>query len=1741
MTRLCYTTRRPVLQHELRGHIPMASTDSTSAQSGWEEEERKKIDERRTIAFGEDREIRAATEPHEDLVGLALSGGGIRSALYNDGFLQGLSHHGFLRYVDYLSSVSGGGYIAGHLTSLAEPASEDTKPGGNPTQNNSDPPKPDASPADQDDGVNTLGTKNDDSLHFHDDPKRWTLGRDPVTGIVDKTRLSGIGRYLSRPMLLLPRLFFSWFFSVAFYVGALGIVATLMALFWRTFDAPIFRVIYFEVLSIEFGDELLIAFIPTIVVGLLWFAFTLLITACRVVDRLVNKRDRLANSRGLSLFHQAALAVLGLSCLASLAIFLGNGKTFTSAGGDKPLLLNHYAQGIAIVAGLLQILLFFGSDRLLLSEKAEAKHWQRYLQRFLTYGMMAFVIFGFIHWMGREDISKYSENRDAYLQLGDIGDWYAISQVFDSEVKKTIPDFLDHDKMYAKSRWERALAGRRWEFSAGIKPDDLNPETPENHEERKSDQWLIGHRIWMAAQTYWYSLTIPEERRLSETCEWKEPDKDCAKNARSCYTAITEFRRQQRSQIELWNQSLQTFEFTQKLLKRISEKSTDKTELTWSAQVTSENAEPTDWTERVLKTEKKETTAADPILTFIKDHPTLPENRKKTLLEAATRRFDETSSLPSVQEKIVSLNRLLLEEAYPIALRERAIPSTYVVPPYDQRARLSWLVFWIGLAAIGISRDLFFGDSPSLYEFYRRQIADNFLLNNTGSKELNELNPTSDGLPFPLILATSLEPVKSNGSYIVQHKPFLFTPLKTGDFASPKDSSKAPDNDSSRADQDPIGIYDSSEISFSKCRENRVTFGDAVTLSGAAVSPLMTNNRVLSVLVDFFRSDLGREVFLDAAKSRERWKRTGIVVISAIAFTLAIWWICRFHYLPAALALCLSAGVSLCLLLETGAPYFLKTLIFPKNVNPSETPKKNDLPTARYIADGGFYDYLGVSELLRRRCKLIVVSDAGANVGDQSLGTLAKMCERMTAVEGVQILDLDHESPIDFGRLETHTDSNDQRLVHQPYVCFRFRYDDGSEGLMIYCQMGISAQDPIEIQQIRQRFPSFPDEPTTNQFYVDEQVSAYRLLGYFIASRMCRELERWEVPNLRAAAAQRGRTGVPSRSNSITKLNAFAKSLRPSTKSEQPLNGQPLFDILINRLLTAYRLSCYEEISFRDDDIYCEAVWPVSDTAFPQLQTRVDEWLNSEFTSETMTANDWIAKLHQSADLRNAYRKAALEDINQLQAQATSYCSEIWRYLLEQCDHCSQDAPTKSLAAQRTKDQNQLRQTLLTAHLCAIAVTCQEIHRGSPHATFQIGGREKLVELASRISAVTIQSLRDPSKDALGDSSDRSLDQVMGEIVELKRSVFQGGESATTVSFIQCMVLSWGWMQREHLTACDASPFLLKTIEELGTKSSGPGDSHDWENSEASVVEIRCEIDKGLEKTNLAKVLKAMKRLWHLGFRAYAVSPAADAGRSGSEPEEGPKPSPKNSSDPNAGHNKAISSRFAHRKRYDKAVEQDTTGALGVAEPATSVLWNELYPPAQRQTDKSRKEQLTNHLACIAIACKSLPQNPPALNPNQAELQEACEKLSEFFVEQQEQVRESPVDELLKDQIDGLLTHVSQIAAVLKFDSDQETGRFARSITMLFARFLRDGRSQGQLSFLDYPNPLLEVEDNIASANGLERYGDSRNNSIGSQIRTKHMQDATQELQLEWYAAIASAKELQEIGQGTNRDAPHAT
>ena len=76
------------------------------------------VDSASAAIIAKEKEYIREGDPLDNLNGLASSGGGIRSATFALGVIQALAHHDLLKKFDYLSTVSGGGYIGSTLTWL---------------------------------------------------------------------------------------------------------------------------------------------------------------------------------------------------------------------------------------------------------------------------------------------------------------------------------------------------------------------------------------------------------------------------------------------------------------------------------------------------------------------------------------------------------------------------------------------------------------------------------------------------------------------------------------------------------------------------------------------------------------------------------------------------------------------------------------------------------------------------------------------------------------------------------------------------------------------------------------------------------------------------------------------------------------------------------------------------------------------------------------------------------------------------------------------------------------------------------------------------------------------------------------------------------------------------------------------------------------------------------------------------------------------------------------------------------------------------------------------------------------------------------------------------------------------------------------------------------------------------------------------------------------------------------------
>jgi hypothetical protein len=89
------------------------------------------VGSRATTPAHSDRGEYVAQPPHGRRIGIALSGGGVRSAAFNLGALQALQEEQVLGTAEYLAAVSGGNYIASALTisqAYAEPGCENGRP-----------------------------------------------------------------------------------------------------------------------------------------------------------------------------------------------------------------------------------------------------------------------------------------------------------------------------------------------------------------------------------------------------------------------------------------------------------------------------------------------------------------------------------------------------------------------------------------------------------------------------------------------------------------------------------------------------------------------------------------------------------------------------------------------------------------------------------------------------------------------------------------------------------------------------------------------------------------------------------------------------------------------------------------------------------------------------------------------------------------------------------------------------------------------------------------------------------------------------------------------------------------------------------------------------------------------------------------------------------------------------------------------------------------------------------------------------------------------------------------------------------------------------------------------------------------------------------------------------------------------------------------------------------------------------
>jgi hypothetical protein len=153
----------------------------------------------------------------------------------------------------------------------------------------------------------------------------------------------------------------------------------------------------------------------------------------------------------------------------------------------------------------------------------------------------------------------------------------------------------------------------------------------------------------------------------------------------------------------------------------------------------------------------------------------------------------------------------------------------------------------------------------------------------------------------------------------------------------------------------------------------------------------------------------------------------------------------------------------------------------------------NDHRRYVYLSDGGHFENMGLYELIRRRCQLVMVCD-GEQDGNMHFGGLGNAVRKCRTDFGVEI-------DIDVSRIRKDAAAG---ISAQHCAVGTIYYPEtvgGRKltGTLVYVKSSLTGDEPTDILEYRARQGEFPHQSTADQFFDESQFESYRRLGYHIA------------------------------------------------------------------------------------------------------------------------------------------------------------------------------------------------------------------------------------------------------------------------------------------------------------------------------------------------------------------------------------------------------------------------------------------------------------------------------------------------------------------------------------------------------------------------------------------------------------------------------------------------------------------
>ena len=150
-----------------------------------------------------------------------------------------------------------------------------------------------------------------------------------------------------------------------------------------------------------------------------------------------------------------------------------------------------------------------------------------------------------------------------------------------------------------------------------------------------------------------------------------------------------------------------------------------------------------------------------------------------------------------------------------------------------------------------------------------------------------------------------------------------------------------------------------------------------------------------------------------------------------------------------------------------------------------------------YLSDGGHFENLGLYEMVRRRCRTIVVLDGGCDP-DFHYDDLGNALRKIR---------IDLRVPIDFDE-ELARPLRDRR---KRCAVGTIRYSQvdgpGTDGRLLYVKPMLLRNEGPDVASYAAAHPAFPHQGTGNQWFDESQTESYRSLGLHTVDEMCRGWE----------------------------------------------------------------------------------------------------------------------------------------------------------------------------------------------------------------------------------------------------------------------------------------------------------------------------------------------------------------------------------------------------------------------------------------------------------------------------------------------------------------------------------------------------------------------------------------------------------------------------------------------------------